>query len=124
MKIDCDITDFKIGLPDPRITKIGRFLRRTCIDELPKLFSVVKGDLSIVGPISFSPYELNLIEDKYRLDHTMKPGITGPFVLLKWPFNFDEKIKNDQDYIRNWNLFQDIRIMFWTMYRVLFNSWD
>lgn len=121
MKIALDITNLENGLPDPRITKIGRFLRKTCIDELPKIFSVLKGDLSLVGPFPFRPDDLHRIENKYRLSHTMKPGITGPFVFSNWSYNLDEMIKNDQDYIQNWNLFQDIRIVFKTVYGVFRN---
>jgi exopolysaccharide biosynthesis polyprenyl glycosylphosphotransferase len=101
---------------DPRVTRVGRLLRRFSIDELPQLINVVKGEMSLVGP-----RPLILEEDKYvqawarkRLD--LKPGITGLWqVLGRSDIPFDEMTKLDYVYVTNWSLRGDIRLIFLTV---------
>jgi exopolysaccharide biosynthesis polyprenyl glycosylphosphotransferase len=101
---------------DPRVTPVGRFLRRFSIDELPQLINVVKGEMSLVGP-----RPLILEEDQYvlawarkRLD--IKPGITGLWqVLGRSDIPFDEMTKLDYVYVTNWSLREDLRLIFLTV---------
>lgn len=113
---------------DPRITRVGRFLRKTSMDELPQFFNVLKGDMSIVGP---RPHMLKHTEeysrliDKFMQRHYIKPGITGlaqakgyrgetkSLILMK------NRVKLDRFYIDNWTLALDIKILFLTMYSLL-----
>jgi len=110
---------------DPRITRVGRFLRRTSLDELPQFFNVLKGDMSIVGT---RPPVLNEVA-KYRPHHwqrlAVKPGITG-----KWQTSgrssikdFEQIVEMDLDYQKQWSLWCDIKIIFKT-FAVVFGSKD
>lgn len=102
--------DFKIT-NDPRVTRVGRFLRRTSLDELPQLLNVLLGDMSLVGPrpTSFSP-------DDYRLWHTarleVKPGVTGLWQISgRSELDFDDRLRLDIGYVRNRCLGLDLRIL-------------
>ena len=106
--------DFKIT-DDPRVTRVGRFLRRTSLDELPQLFNVLKGDMSLVGPrpTSFSA-------DTYSLWHTarldVKPGLTGLWqVSGRNELDFDDRLRLDIHYIRNRSTWLDIMILLRTV---------
>lgn len=106
--------DFKIA-DDPRITRVGRFLRRTSLDELPQIFNVLRGDMSLVGPrpTSFSA-------DTYRLWHTarleVQPGITGLWqVSGRNELDFDDRLRLDIAYIRGRCLSADLRILLRTV---------
>ena len=105
---------------DPRITRVGRFLRTYSFDELPQLINVLKGEMSLVGPRPTLPYQVERYDEcqKRRLD--MKPGITGWAQIngrnaLTWP----EKIDLDLWYIDNWSFWLDIKIIFRTFFVVL-----
>ncbi len=101
---------------DPRVTRIGRMLRRLSLDELPQLFNVLKGDMSIVGP---RPEQLELVEryepqHLFRLD--VKPGITGPMqVCGRGELTFAERLAVEQDYIEHMTLARDVRILLLTV---------
>jgi lipopolysaccharide/colanic/teichoic acid biosynthesis glycosyltransferase len=102
--------DFKIP-NDPRITRIGRFLRATSLDELPQLFNVLRGDMSIVGPRPTS-----FPASSYELWHTQRldvaPGMTGLWQLEgRNATTFDERLRLDVKYIRQMSLSQDLRLM-------------
>jgi lipopolysaccharide/colanic/teichoic acid biosynthesis glycosyltransferase len=102
--------DFKI-LDDPRITRVGRFLRRTSLDELPQIFNVLRGDMSLVGP---RPTSFDV--DRYRLWHTarleVKPGLTGLWqVCGRNELEFDERLRLDLAYVRHRSLSLDLRIL-------------
>jgi exopolysaccharide biosynthesis polyprenyl glycosylphosphotransferase len=106
---------FKI-VDDPRITRLGRFLRKYSVDELPQLFNVFKGDMSVVGPRphpedDFKRYDL---EHFRRLDVT--PGLTGLWqVTARHDPSFEKNVMLDLEYIENWNVFLDLRILFKTI---------
>jgi exopolysaccharide biosynthesis polyprenyl glycosylphosphotransferase len=101
---------------DPRITRVGQFLRRTSIDELPQLFNVVKGDMSIVGPRPLPDYEDAAVAGwgRGRLDLT--PGITGLWqVLGRTLIPFEEMVKLDYVYVTNWSLWLDVKVLLKTL---------
>jgi len=107
---------------DPRITKIGKLIRRTSIDELPQLFNVLKGDMSLVGPRPPLPREVNeyTIYHKQRL--LVKPGCTGVWqASARNSVGFEEMVEMDLYYIRNRSIWFDIKIIFKTI-GVLFGS--
>jgi exopolysaccharide biosynthesis polyprenyl glycosylphosphotransferase len=111
---------FKIKGRDPRVTRVGGFLRRTSIDELPQLWNVVRGDMSLVGPRPFVVHEADQITGwaSRRLD--MTPGITGLWqVLGRNDIPFDEMTKLDYVYVTNWSLWWDLKILCQTIPVVL-----
>ena len=110
---------FKLA-QDPRVTRIGRLLRRTSLDELPQLLNVVKGDMSLVGP---RPEQIELVE-RYRPEHifrlAVKPGLTGPMqVYGRGELTFDERLAVERDYIENLSLGRDLRILALTLTAVV-----
>ena len=112
--------DFKIT-NDPRITRVGRILRKTSLDELPQIFNVLKGEMSLVGP---RPTSFDV--STYSLWHTerleVQPGITGLWqVSGRADLDFDERIRLDVEYIENRCLWLDIQILFKTV-TVVFTS--
>jgi lipopolysaccharide/colanic/teichoic acid biosynthesis glycosyltransferase len=115
---------FKIA-NDPRITRVGRFLRRYSLDELPQFWNVLRGEMSLVGPRphpmdDFARYE---IEHLSRLDVT--PGITGLWqVTARRDPSFQRGMELDLEYIRTWNLEMDLRILFKTLAVVADGSGD
>ena len=102
---------------DPRITKIGHFIRKTSLDELPQFWNVLKGDMSLVGtrPPTLDEYESYTPEQKRRL--SFKPGITGSWQVSGRSniTNFDEVVKLDVEYIDNWSIWSDIKILLKTI---------
>ncbi len=101
---------------DPRITRAGRFLRRSSLDELPQLFNVLKGDMSIVGPRPPIPYEVEAYKLWHRKRLDMKPGITGLWqVSGRNRLTFDEMVRTDLFYIENWSLWLDLKIILLTL---------
>lgn len=105
---------------DPRITKLGKFLRASSLDELPQLFNVLRGDISLVGPRALVPGELHHYGDRSLL-LSVKSGLTGlAQVSGRRDISFDERRALDLYYIQNWSLGMDFRIMFRTISAVLF----
>lgn len=104
---------------DPRITKLGEFLRRTSLDELPQLFNVLKGDISLVGPRALIPEELNQFNDKHVILN-VKSGITGLAQISgRRDLDFESRRKLDVYYVQNWRFSLDIQILFSTFWQVL-----
>ncbi len=105
---------------DPRISKIGRFLRQTSLDELPQLFNVLKGDLSLVGPRPLEPFELNKYGKK-NLILSVKSGLTGLAVISgRRNIPYDERRKLDIYYVQHWSFLYDIIILIKTI-KIVFN---
>ena len=106
---------FKI-VRDPRVTRIGRFLRQTCLDELPQLWNVLRGDMSLVGPRPLIPQEARLVRNwgEHRL--ALKPGITGLWqVLGSSSIAFEEMIHLDYLYVTTWSPWGDLRLILRTL---------
>lgn len=100
---------------DPRITRVGRFLRKTSLDELPQLFNVLKGDMSLVGPRPEMPFITEQYTDQHRQRLQVKPGITGLWQLSgDRAFLIHENIEYDLYYIKHRNLFMDLSILLHT----------
>jgi Undecaprenyl-phosphate glucose phosphotransferase len=116
---------------DPRVTPVGRFLRKSSVDELPQLFNVLRGQLSLVGPrphaVSAQTGERKYVDvvESYFARHRVKPGVTGWAQIngLRGELDSDEKIRArtayDLDYIENWSLLFDLKILFLTPIRLL-----
>jgi exopolysaccharide biosynthesis polyprenyl glycosylphosphotransferase len=101
---------------DPRVTRVGRFLRRSSIDELPQLFNVIKGEMSLVGPRPLILEEDAHVQEWARKRLDIKPGITGLWqVLGRSDIPFDEMTKLDYVYVTNWSLREDIRLILLTV---------
>lgn len=101
---------------DPRITRIGRFLRRTSLDELPQIFNVLKGDMSLVGPRPYLPKEKGHIEKDMQVICSAKPGITGLWqVSGRSNTDYERRVRLDAWYVMNWSLWLDIVILFRTI---------
>ena len=97
---------------DPRVTKIGKFLRKTSIDELPQFFNVLIGNMSVVGPRPHQPREVASYEKHHKKVLTIKPGITGMAqVNGRSDLSFDEEVLYDTFYIENWNIVLDLIII-------------
>ncbi|HEX9153631.1 MAG TPA: sugar transferase [Candidatus Saccharimonadales bacterium] len=104
---------------DPRISKIGRFLRKTSLDELPQLFNVLKGDMSLVGPRPLEPFELTNF-DKKSMMLSVKTGLTGlAAVSGRRDITFEERRALDLYYVQNWSLWLDITILAKTVRAVI-----
>lgn len=110
---------FKIK-DDPRITRVGKILRSTSIDELPQLFNVLRGEMSLVGPRPLAADEMSADENWRELRLRVKPGITGLWqVMGRGNREFSEWIQYDTEYVMNQSLFLDIKILFMTVRVVL-----
>lgn len=109
---------------DPRVTKVGRFIRKYSIDELPQLFNVLTGEMSLVGPRPALPREVEAYKPWHYVRLASTPGLTGAWQVsgrstIK---DFEDVVKLDFKYIHNWSLFQDIAILFKTVPVVLYGK--
>lgn len=111
---------FKI-VDDPRVTPLGAFLRRTSLDELPQLFNVLRGDMSLVGPRPPLPSEVELYQAHHYARFDVKPGLTGPWQVSgrNTIRDFDTVIRLETHYIRRWSLWLDLELLFRTVPVVL-----
>lgn len=101
---------------DPRVTKIGKILRKFSLDEIPQILNVIKGDMSLVGPRPYLKEEIVYIPEEYYEIFKVKPGITGPWqVSGRNKILFNERIKIEKEYVRTKNLFKDICCLFKTI---------
>ncbi|MCA9553387.1 MAG: sugar transferase [Myxococcales bacterium] len=107
---------------DPRLIPIGAFIRRYSVDELPQLFNVLKGDMSLIGPRPPIPYEVEAYREWHRRRFDGPPGITGLWqVSGRNRLSFDEMVKLDIEYLENWSFSTDLKILWRTMGVVLFD---
>jgi exopolysaccharide biosynthesis polyprenyl glycosylphosphotransferase len=105
---------------DPRVTKIGAFLRKFSLDELPQLFNVLSRDMSLVGPRMISPEEMSMYKQFDMNLLTVHPGITGLWqVSGRSDISYDERVRLDMYYIRNWSIWLDLQLLFQTIPAVL-----
>ena len=122
LKSDVDGPMFKMK-NDPRITSIGRFLRRWSLDELPQLFNVLKGEMSLVGPRPLSNDEMTRNNEWKETRLSVKPGVTGLWQITgKSSGKFSDWIKYDTEYVKKRSLFFDFKILFLTITAVLKNK--
>ena len=107
---------------DPRVTSVGRFIRKFSLDEFPQFFNVLKGDMSLVGPRPHQPREVDKYEVHQRAIFTVKPGVTGLSQISgRSDLEFDEEVRLDNYYMENWSMLLDFYILFKTPF-VLFNK--
>ena len=108
---------------DQRVTRVGAFLRRTSLDELPQLWNVLAGEMSLVGPRPPLPYEVELYDERQHGRLACKPGLTGLWqVSGRNQVSYRDMCEIDLDYIRDWSLWLDISILLRTPQVVLLNS--
>jgi lipopolysaccharide/colanic/teichoic acid biosynthesis glycosyltransferase len=106
---------------DPRVTRVGRFIRKTSIDELPQFWNVLKGEMSLVGTRPPTPDEVATYENWHRKRICIKPGITGLWQVSgrNQIQDFDEVVRLDIRYIEEWSLWLDIKLLFKTIWVVI-----
>ena len=108
---------------DPRVTSVGRFLRATSLDELPQLFNVLRGDMSLVGPRPAIPYEVSKYQSWHRQRLEVIAGITGLWqVKGRNSLSFDEMVKLDNAYVETHSLLMDLKILLKTIPIVIFGQ--
>ena len=112
---------------DPRVTKVGRALRRTSIDELPQLFNVLLGDMSLVGPRPERPFFVEKFKEeipRYMIKHQVRPGMTGWAQVngYRGDTSIRKRIDCDLYYIENWTMGLDIKILFLTIFKGFVNK--
>ena len=111
------------GDDDPRVTKIGRFMRKTSIDEIPQFFNVLLGDMSFIGPRPDTPDFLDVYKEKYPAILSIRPGITGyNQAYFRNSIDGEEKMKNDDYYAKHLTFVMDVKIVFKTIKTVLFRE--
>jgi lipopolysaccharide/colanic/teichoic acid biosynthesis glycosyltransferase len=113
---------------DPRKTKIGSFIRKTNIDELPQFFNILKGDMSLIGPRPERPFFVEKFRDeipKYMIKHHVRPGMTGYAQINGYRGNTSIKKRIDHDifYVENWNYLMDVKIFFKTFRNFFKNAY-
>lgn len=105
---------------DPRVTGVGGVIRKLSLDELPQLFNVVRGQMSLVGPRMITLPELEKYGPYKELVRTVKPGVTGYWqVNGRQEVNYEERVKMDVHYVKNWSLGMDLKILLKTPYAVM-----
>jgi lipopolysaccharide/colanic/teichoic acid biosynthesis glycosyltransferase len=108
-------------MDDPRITRVGRFIRKTSLDELPQFWNVLRGEMSLVGPRPPISYEVEHYSPRDRLRLMGKPGLTGPWqVYARSRVTFQEMIEMDIQYLEQQSIWQDIKLIFLTIPVMLF----
>lgn len=112
---------------DPRVTRVGRVIRRTSIDELPQLFNILKGDMSLVGPRPERPFFVEKFREeipRYMVKHQVRPGLTGWAQVngFRGDTSIKKRIEYDLYYIENWTLGLDIKILFLTFFKGFVNK--
>lgn len=128
MKVNTTADTCQASKNDPRKTRLGDFLRRTSLDELPQFINVWRGEMSIVGPrphMLMHTEEYSALIDKYMVRHYIKPGITGWAQINGYRgqteklWQMEERVRHDVWYIEHWTFFLDLKIMFRTVYNAM-----
>lgn len=105
---------------DPRITRVGQFLRKSSLDELPQILNILLGDISLVGPRPAIPYEVEMYEPWHKQRLLTIQGLTGAWQAAgRNNLNFDEMVKLDIEYIKDQSMWLDIKILLWTIPAIL-----
>ena len=112
---------------DPRVTPVGRFIRKTSIDEMPQFFNVLKGDMSLVGPRPERPFFVEKFKEeipRYMVKHQVRPGLTGWAQVngYRGDTSITKRIECDLYYIENWTLGLDFKILFLTIFKGFINK--
>ena len=112
---------------DPRVTKIGRFLRKTSLDETPQFFNILKGDMSLIGPRPERPQYVEQFKEeipRYMIKHQVRPGLTGWAQVngYRGDTSIRKRVEYDIYYIENWSLAFDIKILFLTFFKGFINK--
>ena len=112
---------------DPRVTGIGKFIRKTSIDELPQLFNVLKGEMSLVGPRPERPFFVDRFKEeipRYMIKHQVAPGLTGWAQIngYRGDTSIRKRIDHDLYYIEHWTLILDFKIIFLTFFKGFINK--
>ena len=112
---------------DPRVTPVGKFIRKTSIDELPQLINILKGDMSLIGPRPERPQFVEKFKEeipRYMIKHQVRPGLTGWAQVngLRGDTSIQKRIEYDLYYIENWTLGFDIKILFLTFFKGFINK--
>ncbi len=112
---------------DPRVTKVGSFLRKTSLDELPQMFNVLKGDMSLVGPRPERPQFVEKFKEeipRYMIKHQVRPGMTGWAQIngYRGDTSIRKRIEHDLYYIENWTVLLDVKILFLTIFKGFINK--
>ncbi|MEG0354875.1 MAG: sugar transferase, partial [Lachnospiraceae bacterium] len=112
---------------DPRVTGVGKFMRRTSIDELPQFFNVLMGDMSLVGPRPERPFFVEKFKEeipRYMVKHQVRPGITGWAQVngYRGDTSIKKRIEHDIYYIENWTMGLDVKILFLTIFKGFVNK--
>ena len=112
---------------DPRVTKVGKFIRKTSIDEMPQLINVLKGDMSLIGPRPERPQYVEMFREeipRYMIKHQVRPGMTGWAQVNGYRGNtsIQKRIEYDLYYIANWTLGFDFKILFLTIFTGFINK--
>ena len=115
------------GKGDPRVTKVGKLIRATSIDELPQLFNILKGDMSLVGPRPERPQYVEKFREeipRYMIKHQVRPGMTGWAQVngYRGDTSIRKRIEHDLYYIENWTIGLDIKILFLTVFKGFINK--
>lgn len=112
---------------DPRVTKVGKFLRCTSLDELPQLFNILMGEMSLVGPRPERPLFVEKFKEeipRYMIKHQVRPGLTGWAQVngYRGDTSIRKRIEYDLFYIENWTMSMDFKIMFLTLFKGFVNK--
>ena len=119
-----EYTKYKKLKNDPRITRIGKFIRKTSIDEFPQFINVLKGDMSLVGPRPYLHREIQDMGEGYNEIIKVKPGLTGPWQTAgRSSVTFEDRVSMDTEYVKTYSLINDAKFLFKTFAK-LFNNGD
>lgn len=114
-----EFMEFRKLKDDPRITPVGKFIRKTSLDEFPQFINVLKGDMSLVGPRPYLPREKRVMKKAYKQIIKVKPGLTGPWqVNGRSEISLEDRLNMDIEYIKTESLLNDIKYLFKTVFKI------